>query len=114
MKSTDKPSKTTNIEGTEVRLVAYHHVIEMANSQSLRDRIMGCAAICNHSDPRGFVERNVMKIVAAAGWVTKWETAKNRDDPKFNPDTGARTDVIDDAMILAVCEPLVAAEQPQG
>ncbi len=82
----------------------------MAQSQSLRERVMGCAAIEGHNDPRGFTDRNIMKIVSATGWVTKWEAAKNKDDPKFNPDTGARTDVIDDSMILAVIQPLVLGE----
>lgn len=90
--------------------MAYHHILQMAQSGSLRDRVMGCAAQENHGDPRGFVDRNIMKIVKDPAWVTEWEKAINKYDPRFNPDTGARPDVITDEMILSVIQPLVLAE----
>jgi hypothetical protein len=90
----------------------YHHIMEMNNSQSLRNRVMGCAAQEGHPDPRGFVDRNMLNMAKDPTWVLEWEKAEGKQDTKFNPDTGARTDVITDAMILAVAQPLVITEIP--
>lgn len=91
----------------------YVNIIRMAESQSLRDRVMGCAAQEGHTDPRGFADRNMMRIVASdSAWVASWDYAAAEYNVNQNPDIGARTDVISDGMILSQVQPLVLAEQP--
>jgi hypothetical protein len=91
----------------------YHHIMEMSNNHSLRQRVMGCAAVENHPDPFGFVERNMIKVCKGSDWMLAWEQAQRQmDNPKYNPDIGARTDVVTDEMILSAVQPLVQAEVP--
>ena len=91
----------------------YMNVNDMANSESLRNRVMGCAAVEKHTDPRGFTDRNMMRIVGTdPEWLNAWSFALDNYNVNQNPDIGARTDVINDDMILGVVQPLVIAEQP--
>lgn len=89
--------------------MSYTSIVAMANSNSLRERIVAAAADEGlDQDPVQWVHANIWKIVSAGSdWQTNWDYAAAQANVNANPDTGARNDVITDAMILAVVQPMV-------
>jgi pullulanase/glycogen debranching enzyme len=93
--------------------MTYSSIVEMTNSSALLNRVAACAADEGFPEnPHLWAQQNMWTIAAAdSGWAEAWDYARaagNADD--FNPDTGARSDVINDAMILAVVQPMMPAE----
>jgi len=88
--------------------MSYTSIVQMAGSQSLAARIAAAAADEGQSDPVNWTTQNIWRIVAAdQGWSDAWDYARDNATDDNNPDTGARPGVINDAMILAVVQPLV-------
>lgn len=92
--------------------MSYQSIVAMTSSSSLEGRIAACAADEGlPTDPLQWARQQMWDVVSAdAGWVQAWDYARAADNAAdFNPDTGARSDVIDDEMILAVVQPMVLA-----
>jgi hypothetical protein len=94
--------------------MSYTSIVEMTRSQGLLSRVAACAADEGlPGSPDQWAQQNIWHIVATDdGWANAWDYARaagNADN--FNPDTGARSDVIDDAMILAVVQPMIVGPQ---
>jgi hypothetical protein len=88
--------------------MSYQSIVEMAGSTSLIGRIAAAAADEGQPDALQWAQTNVWVVVAAdAGWSDAWDYARDNSTLDNNPDTGARPGVINDAMILAVVQPLV-------
>lgn len=90
--------------------MSYQSIVEMAGSPSLQGRIAAAVADEGMSDPVGWTQRNIWAVVAAdSGWAEAWDYARDTATLDNNPDTGARPGVINDAMILAVVQPMIQA-----
>lgn len=85
----------------------YNAIAEMSQSSSLRNRVTACAAECNKTDPSTWSATRMWQIAAAPGWNEAWAYAVDTLTVNQNPDIGARTDVITDAMILAAVQAAV-------
>lgn len=81
--------------------MAYSDIVEMAGSQSLFNRCVAAAAQQGEEQPTGWVSNNIWHLAASPGWAEDWAYAKDTYQINGNPDLGARTDVIDEAQILA-------------
>lgn len=98
--------------------MSYMSIIEAAESSSLARRVQAAAAqeaaAADVSIPSisGWVTDRMLNLVATSGWGDKWAYAQDTYRPEFNPDTGARPDVISDADILAAVQPLVLEMRP--
>lgn len=84
-------------------------IVDMARSDSLRARCAACAAQEGEADPNTWAQTYAWQLATQPGWADKWDSAKAGMTPQFNPDTGARPDVITDADILAAVQALRAA-----
>jgi hypothetical protein len=85
--------------------VSYQTITLMAASQSLQSRMVACAARENVEQPLPWVQQNLWALIAAPGWDTVWDAAVDQSSKtKWNPDIGARDDIITDAMILAAVQ----------
>lgn len=99
--------------------MSYLSIINMAESPSLRRRIQAAAAKeaaaagVTLSSLEGWVADKMLHIAATSGWDQKWEYYEVNYTPVFNPDEGARPDVITDEDILAMVQPLILALQPE-
>lgn len=82
----------------------YNAIASMAGNMALRDRIAACAAEEGKPDPVVWAQEHMWAIVASPGWADAWKYARDTYNVNQNPNTGARTDVIDDAMILAAVQ----------
>ena len=92
--------------------MSYLTINEIADSASMQARIRACvaqeAASAGLSISVGsWVAERMLRFAASPGWADKWQYAKDTYRVDFNPDTGARSDVINDADILAVVQPLI-------
>lgn len=88
--------------------MSYQSIVEMAGSLSLQARVAAAAADEGQSDPTAWVTTNIWRIVAAdQGWSDAWDYARDNATLDNNPDTGIRPGVINDAMILAVVQPML-------
>jgi len=99
--------------------MSYMSIIQAAESSSLARRVQAAVAqeaasadVDIPSSVAQWVADQMLNLVATSGWGDKWQYAKDTYRPDFNPDTGARTDVISDADILAAVQPLVLALKP--
>ena len=98
--------------------MTYATINEIAESPSLLNRVRACVAeqAAAHnvsiSSPMGWVMDRMLTIAASPEWDDQWEYARATYTPQFNPDTGARPDVISDAHILAAVQPLILALVP--
>lgn len=81
--------------------MAYSSIVEMAQSNSLLNRVAAAAAGEGESDPLTWVHQNAWEIAAQPGWADAWDYARDNATADDNPDTGARPAVISDGMILA-------------
>jgi hypothetical protein len=89
--------------------MTYSSIVEMTNSPVLLRRVAACAADEGLvGNPEAWAQQNIWAVVSSdAGWVAAWDSARASSSDNYNPDTGARDDVITDAMILSVVQPLV-------
>lgn len=92
--------------------MSYLSIVEMASSPSLQSRITAALADEGYEgDPTEFVRTHIWEIVAkSTEWATNWQYAVEQSTVNDNPDTGVRNDVISDAMILSVVQPMVNPE----
>lgn len=77
----------------------YRAITEMSTSPSLLDRIAACLATRGAANPRDVATSNAWRFAATPGWGETWQGAVDAYNINQNPDTGARNDVITDAMI---------------
>lgn len=90
--------------------MTYQAVSEMQASMSLQNRCIAAAASEGSLSPGSWVAENFWQIVSHDDeWEARWSDAAFNYNPTYNPDTGARPDVITDALILAVVQELMAA-----
>lgn len=88
--------------------MTYTSILEMTQSQSLQGRIAACAAEEGFTgNALEWAFNHVWEIVAAGNWDSNWDSAKASMTVNDNPDMGARNDVVSDAMILSVVQPMV-------
>lgn len=89
--------------------MSYSSIVEMTASASLQARIAAAAADEGYvGDPLVWARSNVWLVVSQSDWIAAWDSARASSSENWNPDTGARDDVITDGMILAVVQPMVA------
>jgi hypothetical protein len=99
--------------------MSYQTIMDMANSHSLQQRMQAAAAkeaaAAEVELPGGvasWVLSNILTIVAVSGWDQKWEYYEVNYTPVFNPDVGARPDVVTDEDILGAVQPRILALVP--
>lgn len=98
--------------------MSYMTMIETAESFSLQRRVQAAAAqearLANVTiqNLAGWVSDRMLELASTGGWGDKWQYAKDTYQPQFNPDLGARPDVISDGDILAAVQPLIQAMNP--
>lgn len=88
----------------------YQAISEMTTSPSLTNRIAACFATLKVPDPRTLAAASTYKFAAMPGWAAAWQAAIDTYTVNQNPDTGLRTDVITDAMILAAADVIWRAD----
>lgn len=81
--------------------MAYMDIVEMAGNQSFIARVAACAAAEGISNPQAWAVENIWKVAGFPGFDGAWRAAEANKTINQNPDTGARTDVISDAMLQA-------------
>jgi hypothetical protein len=84
----------------------------MAGNNSLIQRLVAAAAAEGLSEPLGWVQQNIWSLVSSPDWDDAWDYAKGAYTPDYNPDFGARPGVINDNMILAAVQALIAEQNP--
>jgi hypothetical protein len=92
----------------------YNTVMNMTKSAGLKNRLIGCAAQEGRADAQLWVEQNIFRLVKGSDWVSAWEYAEDTKTVNVNPDTGARDDVINDGMILAAVQSVIAEDTPEA
>lgn len=99
--------------------MTYQTIMDMANSHSLQQRMQAAAAkeaatagVTLPGGVAGWVLDNILAIAATSGWDQKWEYYDVNYTPIYNPDEGARPDVVTDEDILTAVQPLVLALKP--
>lgn len=86
--------------------MSYNTIAAAAKDGDLQQRLMAAAAQEGHPDPQGFVLRHAWQIAADPGIAAPYAYAiGNR---MATP--GKYDDVVNDATILAVVQPLVTAD----
>jgi hypothetical protein len=89
--------------------MSYSSIVEMVGSASLQSRVAAAAANEGYiGDPMEWARQNIWAVAASPGWTAAWDSARADTSDNFNPDTGRRSDVITDGMILSAVQPLVA------
>lgn len=84
--------------------MSYHAIVEMAKSDSLRDRLVACAAQEGEQAPEAWVGQHLWKLATTAGWADDWDYAKGTYTLDKNPDFGKRNDIISDQKILSAVQ----------
>lgn len=84
--------------------MAYRDIVTMAGSRSLIERVAACAAAKSLTQPLAWAESNIWQVAAHGTLSDAWATAEANKTVNVNPDTGARTDVVSDAMIEAAVD----------
>lgn len=90
----------------------YHIVNEIVSNNAFRNRLVGCVA-CEpgiEEDPRSWVDRRMLRIATRSDVMEAWSYAEDNKTVNVNPDTGARTDVINDQMILSIVQAIHAED----
>lgn len=86
--------------------MSYNTIARAALDGDLQQRLKAAAAQENHPDPHDFVQRHLWEIVSEPGIADAYAYAMgNRVDRP-----GFYDDVVNDATILAVVQPLVIAD----
>jgi hypothetical protein len=84
--------------------MSYRGLAEMKKSTGLFERIVACAAQEGFASPEIWVSENYWRIIANDEWVTAWQYAEDTKTENVNQDTGARSDVVNDGMILSAVQ----------
>lgn len=84
--------------------MSYSSIVEMSQSASLQMRIVAAAAAEGTANPYEWVSSRMWEFATQPSWDDSWDYAKGVYTPQFNPDMGARPDVISDANILAAVQ----------
>lgn len=79
--------------------MTYMALASMNTSGSLRQRIIAAAAEEGIPNPDTQVQAYMWRIIARAEWKARWTDALVNYTDVYNPDIGARPDVITDQMI---------------
>ena len=80
--------------------MTYTALSAMSQSQSLMNRIVAAASLKGfNQSPETTVQQYKWRVISRQDWVTAWQSATDGYTTQFNPDTGARPDVITDTMI---------------
>lgn len=88
--------------------MSYLSIVQMAGSTTLITRVAASAADEGKQDALPWSQANIWQIVSSdTSWASAWGFAVDNATVNVNPDTGMRDDVISDAMILAVVQPMV-------
>lgn len=88
--------------------MSYNTIVRAAQDGDLQQRVMAAAAQEGHPTPQAFALEHAWQIAAHVNIVGPYESAiTNRIDRP-----GYYDDVITDAAILAIVQPLVLAEVP--
>lgn len=88
--------------------MSYHAINQMFQSQSLRQRVIACAAQEGITDPETAVSNiRMWQLSSNTDWVAAWDTAVDGYTLDKNPNTGERPDVITDAMILSAVQAII-------
>lgn len=82
--------------------MTYAQVYEMSQNASLQRRIAAAAAQQGQDNPSAWASLYVLNVCASPGWEDAWAAGLASD--QAGADTGAREDVITDAMILAAVQ----------
>ena len=90
----------------------YNTIMNMSKSTGLKNRLTGAAAQEGRADAQIWVDQNIWSLINSSEWVSAWEYAEDTKTVNVNPDTGARDDVINDAMILSAVQTVIAATAP--
>lgn len=91
--------------------MTHQALASMRGSHSLKQRIVACVAMEGVANPDAAAEQFLWPIIARRDWISAWDAAVENYNNQYNPDTGARPDVITDAMILAAVQD-VKSRQP--
>ena len=86
--------------------MSYNSIVQMAQSESLANRITAAAASEGIPDPVGWTRENTWKFATQEGGSEAWAYAFDNLNANQNPDIGYRTDVISDEQILAAVQAL--------
>jgi len=90
--------------------VTYTAIDQIASSPSLLNRVAAAAADEGEGDPTGWADRHKWALAVQPGWADAWQYALDNQTDDDNPDTGVRPGVINDSMILAAVQSIMAAE----
>lgn len=90
--------------------MSYQSIVEMAGSSSLIYRIAAAAAAEGQSDALGWAQTRIWRLAGSPGWADTWAYAVDTATININPDTGKRSDVITDAMLLSAVQALRTEE----
>lgn len=90
----------------------YQTPMNMSKSTGLKNRLTGAAALEGRADAPMWVEQNIWRLINDSSWVSAWEYAEDTKTVNVNQDTGARDDVINDAMILSRVQAIIAEDTP--
>lgn len=90
--------------------MTYNGITQIASSASLLNRVAAAAADEGQSDPVGWAQRHAWELAVQPGWADAWQYAEDNATINVNPDTGVRDDVINDSMILAAVQAILADE----
>ncbi len=90
--------------------MAYNDVVQIARDGHVLDRVIAAAAGENVTTPDAWTRENIWHIAASPGWADAWASAKANYTVNLNPNTGERTDVITDGMILSAVQARLAAQ----
>lgn len=89
--------------------MTYATVATMVVSASLKARLAAAAAAEGQAAPAEWANLNMWALVSQPGWAAAWAYAEDTSTVNDNPDTGQRDDVINDGMILAGVQAVLAA-----
>jgi hypothetical protein len=89
--------------------MTYSTINAMRQSMSLLNRITACAAQEGVVNPDQWARDQIWSLTTDDEMEARWDDAEFNYNATFNPDTGARPDVITDSIITRVVKARVAA-----
>ena len=90
--------------------MSYNSITQIASSPSLMNRVAAAAAAEGEGSPVEWAQRNAWVYASQPGWADAWAYALDTQTDDDNPDTGVRPGVINDDMILAAVQAIMAQE----
>ena len=92
----------------------YNASRDMVSSTTLRLRVTAAAAEKGVQAPEAWAQQQMWFLASDDEWVARWSDASFNYNPMFNPDTGARPDVITDEIIDRAVQDRIDALAPSG